>query len=526
MAFDPLADFYEFEVVDFPQEWLPLTYLYDPDLPLFPILYFHELDPAFAAGQRAGEKDRIFGFVHSVAFSRSTGALKVTVATSKDLLQPRNSRFIPVVEAAARSRLGLDNPVLYTDVQRAFSGPLAPANRFLEELWHQVVSSSFGGKLPFGSCWDPVLGLARFIASWNSDSGRKGELIQLHAFVAAFGERIQTGGGIHADFYLLPTWVEFRDRGNPLAFFPKYAALVGPGGATEFFGKNYVSPKALPSGTYGAFNLKSVGGFRVLDTAALVAMMDSAPRGRVHAALYDNYSAFNRGPPRAVLSLLMHHDLRFGGWDPASLSHQHCIDQYTELARSYQSPKVMQLFAQQCFGSLPALPLDNWVKTFVHGPLALPSSRDSVLQMFTSSSVWGKIERVIWMAAQARKVHSSVAENVLWCVRYGGPQKQLRGANPLSCKVCEDHIRRVCPAYDAVRTKPVHFNAPALAAGDFNLRTSAGNNSSPGQTFVACESSDTFDEYTPRDRPGSFNSYPATGHSGTPLTVETFLSSY
>lgn len=534
MAFEALAYFHDFEVSDFPQEWLPLTYLYDPDLPLFPILYFHELDPTLQSGQRPAERDRIFGFVHSIAFDRSAGSLKITLAVSKDLSSHMNAKYVQIAEKAGRSRLGLDDPVSLRDIDGAFSKQLAPANKLLVELWHQIVESSFGGRLPFGKCWDPVFGLARYIASWNSDGGRKGELIQLHAYVASFGERIQVAGGIHADFYLLPTWTEFRDTTNPLAFFQKFSALVGPHGATDFFAQYFTSSVNLAGSSYSRFERLQVNAaagknFPLLNTPALVAMMEQAPaRSRARAALYDNYSAFNRGPGRAILSLLMHHDLRQGRWNPEYLTQQDCISQYRDLKSSYQSPKVMQLFAQQCFGSLPALPIDNWVNTFVKGPLALnvPAAQFHLL-VFESSAVWGKIERLIWMAAQARKVHSSVAENILWCVRYGGPDKQMRLANPFSCKVCQSHIRDACPAYSAIKDELVSFNLPAQPTSGFNVRTSDGDNLTQAQVFIACEGVGLYDEYTPKDRPNDFNPYPSASHvGGAAMTVEKFRSSY
>jgi hypothetical protein len=44
------------------------------------------------------------------------------------------------------------------------------ANPFLAEVWERVVSNHYDGKLPFGRLWDEVLGLARWVASWNSPS--------------------------------------------------------------------------------------------------------------------------------------------------------------------------------------------------------------------------------------------------------------------------------------------------------------------------------------------------------------------
>lgn len=532
MAFEALAYFYDFKITDFPQEWLPLTYLYDPDLPLFPILYFHELDPELLEDQRPGERARVFGFVHSIALNRSEGTLQVTLALSKDLAQKVNVKFISVVEKAARSRLGLDDPVTAADISGALIGNLARANSVLNELWQRVVVSSFGGILPYGKCWDPVFGLARYIASWNSDGGRKGELIQLHAFASSFGERIQTGGGIHADFYLLPTWAEFRSLQNPLSIFSKYASFVGPQGATEVFAKLYTTIIPCNNFKYTKFvlqkiNAKASTSYQNLNTEVLLTAINNVS-ANVRKALYDNYSAFNRGPGRSILSILMHHDLRHGNWDPENMTQADCLEQYVSLKSSYQSPKVMQLFAQQCFGSLPVLPIDNWVKTFVNAPISL-NVKNKIFHstIFSSSAIWGKVERLIWMAAQARKVHSSVAENILWCVRYGGPDKQMRGANPLGCKVCEAHIRAACPSYDSIKKLPIDFNSNSVPAIGFLIKTSANSNTILGQSFLSCESTSIHDEYTPRDRPSSFTTFPDARHTFvTQISVEDFISYY
>lgn len=532
MAFDALAYFHHFELSDFPQEWLPLTYLYDPDLPLFPLLYFHELDPNIEPPQRAGERERIFGFVHNIAFNLSTGVLRVTLAVSKDLAQPINGRYVPVAEMAARSRLGLDNPVIETQIQGALTGALSGANNVLSELWQKIVVSSFGGKLPFGKCWDPVFGLARFIASWNSDGGRKGELIQLHAYSGAFGERMQTAGGIHADFYLLPTWEEFRNPTNPLAIFPKYAPFLGPNGAADYFHNNFCFDVSLARYKYSKFERNHANTVTTLNeprlnTTLMVGIIETAP-ARIRTALYENLSAFNRGPVRAVLSLQMHHDLRHGYWDPNNLTQRDCEEQYVRLGGSFQSPKVMQLYAQQCFGSLPALPIDNWVDVFLKTPLGLKVKPVNLhATVFAASTVWGKLERLIWMAAQARKVHSSVAEGILWCIRYGGPNKEMRHANPFACKVCDNHIRTACPSYAAIKDSPVIFNAASAPSAGFNVRTSAGDDVTPNQTFVSSKSLSSYDEYTPKDRPTQFSAYPALASAGGSVkTVDDFVANY
>jgi hypothetical protein len=537
MALDPISHLYEYDVEGFPAEWLPLTHLYDPDLPLFPILYFHELDPLLAKDERPGAKDRVFGFVYSVSLIRAENTVRITLAINKDPSLAGEQRFIDVARKAANSRLGLDDPVTEKDIKGAFAagGALGAANEIIKELWHQVIASSFGGQLPFGRCWDPVFGLARFIASWYSDGGRKGELIQLHSYVAAFGEKISMGGNIHADFYLLPTWQEFIDVANPLAIFTKYASLVGVDGAAAYFVDKFAGQVKAGGSLYSKFDLlrlKSHLGrqFKSLNTDAFVSMINLSPRGGgVRKALFENYNAFNRGPSRAVLSLLMHYDLRNAFWDPSGLSSQDCIAQYTGLQNSYQSPKVMQLYAQQCFGARSVLPIDNWIKVFLRTPLSLNVANKAFhSSVFNSSAVWGKVERLIWMAVQARKVHSSVAGDILWCVRYGGPDKLMRSANPLSCKVCLAHVRRSCPSYAGIKNLIVGFNDNLSGHEDFVIKTNEENNVAQGQFFSNCRGKEgSYDEYTPKDREAGFSLYPDASHvGGVNLSVEQFIKIY
>lgn len=520
MAFESLSHWHQVTLAEFPAEWLPLSFLYDPDLPLFPLLYFHALDPNLAAGQRPGAKDRVYGFVHHINLENS-GAV-VTVAINKDLTLAKNTHYLAVVEGLVRERLGLGSPITLPDLQGALGGSLSSSNPLLVELWHQIVVPAFGNKLPFGQVWDRFFGLIRFIASWNSNAGRKGELIQTHYFCAGFGERIATGDQINADFYLLPTFEEFQDQSNPLHLFPKVASLVA--GANAFV-TAYCSAKNVGNHSYSAFS-RQLAGFAGNLATPVILQLISATGGPHQAALLACYNAFNRGPQRTVIALLMIDDLRHGRWLPQHLSPADCAEMYTALVGTYQSPKVVQLYAQQCFGNQAALPIDTWVETFLRWPLGFDyrATATRLAELFSCSAVWGRVERLIWVAVQARKVHSSVCAEILWCIRYGGPGKMMRGANPLACRICLPQIRNVCPAYAAVADRDVAFNATAFG-NSFAISTSHQSSTHPNQTFVACTGPGIRDEYSPRDRSAAFRPYPQPG-APSPLTVRDFIKHY
>lgn len=519
MSFESLSARIELHIPDFPPEWLPLTYLYDPDLPLFPVLYFHALDPALAPGQRPTFRDRVYGFVQYLNLTPN-GAV-AGIVLNKDLGRRENAHYEPLVRDLVRERLGLNQRITISDLKGCLGGALTPANQVIEELWHQIIAPAFGNALPFGRCWDGVFGLVRYIASWNSDGGRKGELIQTHYFATAFGERIATGNSINVDFYLLPTFEELQDRSNPLSLFPRFSDLVR---AAEGFGSKYCDDIEFDGLKFSAFRMARTGVGRKLKTESVLAIID-AERDPTRRALFENYNAFNRGPHRSIISLMMIRDLRRKGWEPSALSPSTCAKMYFELEGSYQTSKVIQLFAQQCFGAKSALPIDIWVETFLNWPLGFKlSNRPSYATLFASCDVLGKLERLIWVASQGRKVHSSRCAEILWCVRYGGPDKQLRGANPLSCKICLPQIRGACPAYAAIADKQVAFNTAAPPAG-FSIETSAGNETTANQRFVSVTGDGIYDEYSSRDRPTGYLPYPQNHGSGA-LTVADFLTGY
>jgi len=529
MAFDSLSHFYNVEVSDFPAEWLPLTYLYDPDLPLFPILYIHVLDPDLPPGHRPGERDRLFGFVHHCNLTDS--GLDVTVVINKNLTKAHHHKYVSLLQHEIRSRLGLIDPVTLSDLKGCLRGPLANANSLIEELWYKIIDGSFGKSLPFGPNWDPVFGLVRYVASWNSPGGRKGELIQTHGFCSELGERISTGSDVHADFYLLPTFTELTDTSNPLNIFPDFADLVR--GADEFV-HMFCESRVLGKNTFSDFCPAMTGLGTKLKTEMILGAIDSVSPG-YRKALTDAYSSLDRGPQRSIILFMMLHDLRHNLWHPELLDSKANGELYPGLKSSYQSPKVIQLYAQQCFGNVSVLPKDIWVETFYTWPLNFRPSKKKLLyqELFQSCDVWGKLERLIWIAAQARKVHSSVCADILWCVRYGQPKQgnvagKMRGANPLACKICELHVRESCPGYGRIKNDIVKFNVKDHAddSPDFAVHTSGGENVTKGQSIVSASGQKVADIYSTRDRSSTFGLFPTPGHSGEDISVAEFIERY
>lgn len=526
MPFESLSYRHTFHLTSFPDRWLPLIHLYDPDLPLFPIYYFHAISRNLAEGHRPTASERVYGYVEKIN-SGPNHSVEIHLVTNKDLSQTPNEHYRNLAEAEVRERLGINNPVTQADVQNAFQAPLDYANPVLVEIWNRVVAHAYGNILPFGRLWDEVLGLTRFVASWNSPGGRKGELIQTHYFASKFGESIQNAGGIpDVDFYLLPTISELMDPSNPLNIFPKYSDLVR---IADLFQQHYCTLVRVGDIELSKFTNPGVG---QLNTARILGILGSANIPyHLRPLATECFNTFDKGPQRTVIFLMMLSDLRAARLNPSTLSNSTLGSMYAGLEKTYQSPKVLNIYAQQSFGNTAAIPLDTWMETFFQWPLNLyknlpkkTRSRDVI----SASTNLGKVERLLWVTAQARKVHSSACNDAIWCTKYAS-NRGPRGANPLACKICLPSIRNSCPAYADIKDMEVVFNTSA-SSGQFEIRTSSSNNSTPNQKFVSCKGPSIYceitDDFSPSDSPNGFAPYPSAQHSGSTISVSDFVAKY
>lgn len=527
MAFESLACRYQFELPDFPERWIPLIHLYDPDLPLFPIYYFHVLPEVLPRNHRPRDDERAFGYVEKVNIS-SVNTAEVTIVCNKDLSQSTNSAYRNLVLNEIKERFGIRNPVTAADVQAVFVPPLDESNRILPEIWERVVSNAYGNLLPFGRLWDPSFGLARFVASWNSQSGRKGELIQTHYFVSRFGARIQSSGQVpQVDFYLLPTIKELTNPNNPLVSFPKYSKLVR---IAHNFQEHFCSTVHIDGITLSKFRNPFRGNFNT--NGIMAVLRDTCIPQDCRELAIECFNAFGKGPQRTVIFLMLLDDLRKRRLDPSVLTSPQCGSIYDGLGGTYQSPKSIQIYAQQSFGNPSAMPFDTWMQTFFRWPLSVwPTERrrDKYQFIFSHSQNLGRVERLLWVTAQARKVHSSACNNALWCIKKSSNEKP-RGANPLSCNICLDAIRNVCPAFERIRNDTIVFNPQNPPDAGFTIATSAGDNTTPNQTFCYCRGhsiySEILDDFSPADDPEGFGHFPTAQHRGMPITVEEFVRIY
>lgn len=557
MSFESLAFRLEVNLESFPESWLPLIHLYDPDLPQFPLYYFHVLANDLPKGSRASVKDRAYGYVERISYIN--GDLIATIVTNKDLVNDPNNkrRFYSNVIDEVRERFGYNNVVSLKDIEKTFDNHLFPSrNDFIKELWNRVVTNYYDNRLPFGRLWDGVFGLNRCVASWYSQNGRKSEFIQTHYFSSKFGEKIQLQSGLpKIDFYLLPTYDELCDSSNPLSLFPKYESLIT---VIDSFYAEYCTNKIKLNNKKLISTTTSSLVTKISSTAAEISLSQltlpsiykskNGINTKTYLKMIDDlkisvseknlalecFNAFGKGPRRTIIFFLILHDLRYGLLHPENLNNSDFEIIYTSLKSTYNSPKVISMYAQQCFGNENALPIDTWVETFLHSPLYLYNKKklgkEDYSNIFNNTTKLGKFERLIWFASQARKVHSSACDDCLWCTKYGSPEKnkknnneRIRGANPLSCTICIKTIRDKCPAFNDIKDYNVSFNLSNLALYpniNFNIIT---NGTTFVEVFGQIDNISLRDSFSPKDAPQNFQPY---HHVSNVISVKEFIDSY
>ena len=101
MPFESLSFRHRFQLTDFPERWLPLIHLYDADLPLFPIYYFHSTSKQLAEGRRPNYTDRVYGYVEKIN-SLGNRIVEIFLITNKDLSLELNVEYKNLAEMKLR----------------------------------------------------------------------------------------------------------------------------------------------------------------------------------------------------------------------------------------------------------------------------------------------------------------------------------------------------------------------------------------------------------------------------------------
>ena len=133
MAFESLAYRHTLSLPELPDRWLPLIHLYDPDLPLFPIYYFHVLSDNLPEGHRPSDNERAFGYIERINMVEGTGA-EVSIVLNKNLELSADNHYLGPVTNGVKERLGILDPVTHADIANAFESPLDISNNVLSEM--------------------------------------------------------------------------------------------------------------------------------------------------------------------------------------------------------------------------------------------------------------------------------------------------------------------------------------------------------------------------------------------------------
>ena len=433
---DPLS--YECKILleDIPVQWGQKFELYYPDLPGFPTVYVHFTK----------DSQRVYGFPITANFKQTTdkkGLVEIIFVSNVDL--DSDPELKELAKNEIENRFGSSDKVSWTDIKQSCNGN-QPYEDFLKSLW-EPVSAMHGEQLPFGKFYEEIYSIIRFVAAWNPKTGRQSEMRMLYNFVSIFGEHITIDTKWnHLDFFLLPTYDDVKSEN--FSDFPKFRELFEA--MKIIWNEEFTVETPFRGGTIhsmeGAWPHKKEG-FMQEVTGKLVSAGKMNPTQKTHIdRLVD---MFNRSPPRTsffVWSIMSIKDTDYKSWNKDDFIHFY-LDASSGVGIS---PKVVACFLQQGFGKREFIPIDTWIGAFQEHALGIKEQKD----FFETFSLLGKLERLIWIASQANKTNIKSFFDTLWCTRFGNNgNKQLRGANPISCYECK--LRPLCPGYDQITQKNV-----------------------------------------------------------------------
>ena len=421
-----------------PIQWGQKFELYYPDLPGFPTVYVHIIE----------DGKRTYGFPITANFKQGKGddgSVEILFLSNKDLDSDESLKG--AVKTELENRFGLSDKIGMDDIIRACKGNASYEN-FFRELW-KPISEMHGKYLPYGRFFEEIYSIIRFVSAWAPKTGRQSEMRMLYNFISIFGECVTVPDKWkHLDFFLLPTYADVRSE--DFSEFPKFSELYKSMKVvwenfftvrTPFYDSEIRSMERKFPDRKNEFIEKITGGL------VSKGMMSSNQKSAVDRLV----DMFNRNPMRTsffIWSIMSIRDNDFKKWDKEQFKKF-----YLETSAGVGiSPKVVACWLQQGFGKEEFIPIDIWVEAFHTHALGIESKSD----FFDSFSSMGKLERPIWIASQANKTNIRTFFDTLWCTRYGNNgNKDLRGANPISCYECK--LRRSCPSYQKIANKYVYI---------------------------------------------------------------------
>jgi len=440
-----------------PVQWIPKFELFTIDLPNFPLVYVHHYE----------NEKRIFGFPISasfVKFENGTCVPEIKFLSNTDLENDEPARKI--VESELSERFGISNSVKINDIMDACKGD-TEYQEFFKKIWEKVIKPDHGDSIPFGRYYEKFYSIFRFNAAWNTAGrgGRQQELRIVYWFLREYGTRakVEIEGYDFYQFFLLPTFDEVKSkRISDFTKFKKLFVLIEKIWKLEFTVEGEIQGKKIKS-MVKSWPKQRDGFVKYIKEEYVEKGFLSPDEAYDLGLLVD---MFNRNPPRAIgfiWSVMSINELDYDSWSKEFLD-QFYLKYYVSTKETIGIyPKVVSCFLQQGFGNEFAIPMDEWVLSFARHPLGLDGvklkagSTKKDQELFTHKIFFekfdnrAKLERLIWLVSQSKKVNMDPVFDMIWCIRFGRTLKKkspLRKQNPISCYQC--NIRNQCKGYATI----------------------------------------------------------------------------
>lgn len=426
----------------------PIKFETSIDIDNVPVQWLQIIDfrePFYVHFKHGG--DRVYGFNYSLSvkhpINKEDKLTSINFGFICNVDLDSNTEIKNLVKLELKKRIGIKDKISLQTLLRCCNSR-NDYKSFIEDLWNKFVKKVYGNHIPY-PVMDEMYSIIRFLTALASPSGRKSEMQMVYDFLSYYGEEVVLEKPWdHLEFYLVPTYDDMLSK--DFVDFPKFASLMS---SIDKFVKLFFTREV----SFGGKKMNLLNGslpskdedWRKLTSELLSTRKISKKDKENLDFLVD---AFNRFPLRAtcfigtVYNINKNNDFR--KWSKSDF-----IKVYTEVDTRGFSPKAAGCFLQQGFCNFDAIPIDIWVKTFYQNVLNI---KDDEEFLKTFSEI-GKLERLIWLVSQARKTNMKLFYDSLWCMKFGTPDNEIRGPNPLSCYECL--LRSKCVGYKSVSDKNI-----------------------------------------------------------------------
>ena len=449
---DPIKYQTKIEFEKFPLHWIPRLEIFHSDLEHFPLHYIH-----FTLNN-----ERVYGCPISFEIKNIIDSycdIEFLLISNVDLNS--NTLLKTHTKIELENRIGFSDKISIKDVH-----DICKHNKkyvkFFTNLW-KIISSVYGNYIPFGRFFEESYSILRFHSAGNSPkTGKQQEMRTTYWFLESFGEKIKIENEWKfIEYFLIPNYDDILS-GN-FAKFPKFNDLFSV--SKKIWNLEYRKKYKIGAKTFKTYSTKLPRSRQ--DISGFYKSKLKEKELKIFENLVD---AFNRLPLRAyqyIWSIMNIIENDYRKWTKKE------FEKFYIESNKGPSPKVIGCFLQQGFNK-EVIPIDTWIETFIRFTLGMnnPDKRSidktTIQSFFSSFSLNHKLERIIWIAAQANKTNKSEFFDILWCMRFGvqnEENKNIRQNNPVSCYKCK--FRKYCIGFEKIKSE----NVLVVEKKDFNIKT-------------------------------------------------------